>query len=345
MMGKMSYEVISRSERFLDKKPYISVIVLDYVQHDYSHMAIRSVLQQSIESDEFEVIVLTDSNNPAFYETLCTSSLNYQVAYTGRIGIGRSILIGVKIARGEVVCLLDNDDEWRSDRLKIIADIFQKDSSLGFIKNEIKPISKAYGRRTSLSFYLRMNVPKRTSGRIYQLDDSTSRRIIGKSLTHNSSSMSIRRDIILNDNDRLHELSALPDSYLFFLATTTGTKVVFLDVPLTLYRPRDDSASSRNFIHSPSLPSIHRLQRLKHIEIFNGRINSNSPEFVRNLFFLFCITTELLLCIKERNKTRLSFSQILRAAKLSVKYRAHQILLSILFYYAQRLTALLSSPD
>ena len=337
MMDDSRYEVLSFSPSYPIKKPSLSILLLDYIQHDFSTLALNSVINQDLSYEDFELIILTDERDNEVLSTVSLSRLNYMAIFTDLVSVGESLAIGAKVARGKIICPLDNDDEWTRGRLRIISQTFKAIPGLVFLKNEIQPIGNMARSSSRLSFYLRMNVPFRATGDMYELNDHTPRRIFGRSLSHNSSSMSIRKELLLADLNDISLIRAFPDSYLLFLSASSGGRLFFLDEQLTLYRPRSDSLSSRGFRTDSSGSSLHAAQRKQHLDAFKKKLTDCKSTRILDLFFMFEIVSAILLTINGYTKERISISQMIRFLRISIDYGAHQFLFSVALYFLYRL--------
>lgn len=104
-------------------KPLVSVIIHSYNRFDFLINAINSVKKQSL--NDLEIILLNDeSTDNRYYQNLLGSSIqqidikrNQNLRWTG----SRQSLInvGVDIAKGKYIALLDDDDIWLEKKLEI----------------------------------------------------------------------------------------------------------------------------------------------------------------------------------------------------------------------------------
>jgi hypothetical protein len=98
--------------------PTFSVIIPTYGRPVFLDAALRSILEQSI--DSFEVIVVDDASpEPVDVQT---SSKVRLVRLEVNGGAAQARNIGARAARGEVLTFLDDDDTWSVDRLSMAAE-------------------------------------------------------------------------------------------------------------------------------------------------------------------------------------------------------------------------------
>lgn len=109
-----------------EKTPYISVIITAYNVEKYIGRCIRSVLHQSLNRDEYEVIVMNDASNDRtrfaleiFEKDICL------INNEKRLGLPKSLNKVIRKARGNFVVRLDGDDYVNYDYLKILSMFLQ----------------------------------------------------------------------------------------------------------------------------------------------------------------------------------------------------------------------------
>ena len=101
------------------RSPLISVVVPTADRPQLVLRAVRSALAQSLR--EIEVLVVVDGRDPATTGALAgvTDPRLRVLELAERQGVGEARNAGVDAARGDWVALLDDDDEWRPDKLAL----------------------------------------------------------------------------------------------------------------------------------------------------------------------------------------------------------------------------------
>jgi len=94
---------------------YISVIVIAYNRRKYLLQAVRSALQQTLPKDLYEVIVVKNFRD----ETIDRRLEEWGVAniYSDDTSQGGKIREALEVARGEVISVLEDDDEFLPEKL------------------------------------------------------------------------------------------------------------------------------------------------------------------------------------------------------------------------------------
>ena len=90
----------------------ISVLILAYNRKDFVCDALNSVLNQTINSDYYEIFVLTNFNDSHLAQMINSHSGNPRIKHIvlGDQSIGFYILKGLECSSGEIITFLDDDD-------------------------------------------------------------------------------------------------------------------------------------------------------------------------------------------------------------------------------------------
>lgn len=96
--------------------PEVSVIIPTFNRADLLAQAIDSVLSQSY--TDFELIVVDDGSTDATQALLSRYRRRIRYLFQENRGVSAARNLGIKVARGRYICLLDSDDLWLRDKLK-----------------------------------------------------------------------------------------------------------------------------------------------------------------------------------------------------------------------------------
>ena len=118
----------------MKKKKFVSIIVTTFNSRKFIIKVIKSILNQTYQN--FEIIFVDDCSNDGTYEqlkkikkktrkkiTLLKTNKNY-----GSPSVARNL--GIKKAKGDLICLLDPDDRWEKDKLEIQANAFSNKNTI-----------------------------------------------------------------------------------------------------------------------------------------------------------------------------------------------------------------------
>jgi len=106
----------------MSKHPLISVLITAYNVERYIGRCLRSILNQSIPREEYEVIVVNDASTD---RTLFALELFKEdirlINNTERLGLPKSLNKGIRSALGQFIVRLDGDDYVNYEFLKILS--------------------------------------------------------------------------------------------------------------------------------------------------------------------------------------------------------------------------------
>ena len=199
--------------------PLISVVITAYRRRHFLRSAVESVLQQSLDRRKYQVIVVKDFSDPELDRWLDSEEILTITQANPRVG--GMLAAGVSAAVGDVVCFLDDDDRFKPEKLERVAEIFAADVHLGFVRNayeaideEGKPLLRwsGLGPPRSLSRELGRTARDRGLQPLISRENSFS----------NTSTMSIRRAILLNWLADLALVRGAQDTFLAVVALLSG---------------------------------------------------------------------------------------------------------------------------
>lgn len=111
-------------------KSKISVIIPTYNRSNRISRAIRSVLAQTFK--DFEIIIVDDASNDNTEEIVKAfndARIKY-IRHQKNCGAAASRNTGIKMAKGDFIAFLDDDDEWIPEKLEKQIKIFQENESI-----------------------------------------------------------------------------------------------------------------------------------------------------------------------------------------------------------------------
>jgi glycosyltransferase involved in cell wall biosynthesis len=114
----------------------VTVVVTCYNLERYVGAAIESVLAQDC-AEAPEVIVVDDCSTDQSERVI----RSYPVRYVRTVRNGGSLLAmlaGVESASNDIVCLLDGDDVWRSDKIRKVGESFASAKSVAFVTHDLR---------------------------------------------------------------------------------------------------------------------------------------------------------------------------------------------------------------
>ena len=246
--------------------PYISVIITVYNRTQYVDEAINSVLNQTLNRDKYEIIVVTNVD--------LSGREGVKIIKSNERWLGPKIAEGILNARGEVICLLEDDDLFLSNKLEVVYNAFKRNNNLGLFKHP-----------TIFRNYLGEEfTPLTLKKPLYVLNSTLNKKIIKEILKlgigWNNSTLCFNKNILLEHKDCLKKIKLSVDSlgYLFL----SKSDVMIWDFPLSIYR-----------IHKSHVHLFHEANIKQLVE--RNKIFYNDYIFIND-----CINNEIVRSLMNR---------------------------------------------
>ena len=227
--------------------PEIAVIVGDYSRRRYLGGALRSLADQTLARERFEIIVTKNYQDVELDRVLAASGTT--VLFDEEPRIGRWLRRAVNASRAPLVTFLDDDDEFEPERLARIIEVFRRHSDLGFYRNRVTVID-ADGRRVPPDRWdpLMTDADLDAVGALYlaandrhKLFELTTQRAHA---SFNSSTMALRRELLAGELGDAFERTQLPDHFLLLSAVLAERALFLDDRRLTRYRLHPGNVST-----------------------------------------------------------------------------------------------------
>lgn len=109
-----------------------SIIIPNYNEEKYIERCLKSVFEQTIDSSNYEVIVIDDGSTDTSVEII--ERYNVKLLKSNRLGAGGARNKGMDIANGEYIILLDADDYLYNDDVLEKLDKKLKNEDIVFVK-------------------------------------------------------------------------------------------------------------------------------------------------------------------------------------------------------------------
>ena len=242
--------------------PLITVLVTAHKRRQYIRKALDSVRAQDIDRSEYEVIVV--SNFEGRYEGLS----NLRWIAVDEEGLSPKIAVGFEEARGEIVSILEDDDRWLPDKLRLVRDLMRREradflhnSKIRTYDDRVLPPDEQVDLR-NCSFSARVG-PGFSGAGLHKFPRLWS-------CVYNNSAISLRRDFVLQDQGLVRFLRAYNDTpgvdWLLTLYAFERGVALHVPEPLTLL-------NTHNYFDGLSLPPEASIAgairaRRSHLKVF-----------------------------------------------------------------------------
>ncbi|MDE1820495.1 MAG: glycosyltransferase family 2 protein [Euryarchaeota archaeon] len=221
--------------------PVITVLITAYNRIPFVARALESACAQSLDPELFEILVV--SNRKEHSEVAREARTRHpqseiSVALMEDPPLGEQLALGFELARGRVVSLLNDDDEWRPQKLARVASAFTSNPSLayfkdgtGFIDHDGRELNHrpGPGSRTKRRVSSGLIIDSRDPGAIRAT-------LRWNPIDFNDSSISVARDVVLGALPEMRSIRTNEDTFLFYVCAVSGRPLEVTDDPLTMYR-------------------------------------------------------------------------------------------------------------
>lgn len=295
-----------------DLKLTASIIVLAYKRTSFIMDAVKSVSSNGLIESKLEVIVAKSFIDTEIENALI--GLNCKVIHFDSHIIGRRFLEAMKVATGEIIFLLDDDDIFLQNKIQCHLEFYEKYPEVNYIENGFIPIDvtgqqlttsirkRARSIRASENDVLILSGPYNPFDIVYAN--------IGLGMGFNSSRVSFRRKAILPYIDYLANIEINLDTGLFFVAFYFLDKIIDDKRELTGYRIHSSNISSHSVNQRKPSETIDAVMKYASFtdSFYRQTIEYFDPLIKDPLFVSFCRsfeeTTSLYLSIMRRSNRR-----------------------------------------
>jgi len=114
-------------------KQFASVLIDTYNHERFIEQAIVSALEQDFPASEREVIVVDDGSTDRTPEIVRKFEPHVRLLRKENGGQASAFNVGIPECRGEIIAFLDGDDWWMREKLRRVAEVMAKESSVGMV--------------------------------------------------------------------------------------------------------------------------------------------------------------------------------------------------------------------
>jgi glycosyltransferase involved in cell wall biosynthesis len=205
----------------------VTVLIDTYNHERFIERAITSVLEQDMPMDDVEILIVDDGSTDRTPELIRRFEPRVQLLRKSNGGQGSAFNFGFAHARGEIIAMLDGDDWWEREKLRLVLEAFRTNPEVGAIGNGLYEVD-ANGQR------LYVNKPDRSYRLFFHTLDDGSR--FSQLMSYmGTSRLALRRSVLDKILPVPEELFIEADEYLAILAVAISGGLL-LDQPLTNYR-------------------------------------------------------------------------------------------------------------
>lgn len=248
-----------------------SIIIPVYDRIDYVRKAVDSCLNQEYLRENIEIIVVKNVFDNDLDEWLKQRSVLF--INSDKVSLVDKVIEGIKISQGDIICLLEDDDEFVYNKLETLNEYYKEFPSIACIHNNF-----SYKEETGYKinkFYLRHR--KKLERVIWLKEEKEKLSLISnRDIYHNLSCWSFRRDCAFTLLKDMAGLIYDIDFLLYIEVIEQQKEMAILPERLTVYR-RHKSASRINIDDRKIInlfeSSIFSLQTIEN-KLSNGKLKN-----------------------------------------------------------------------
>lgn len=270
--------------------PDISVIITAFNRKNYVDQAINSLLNQTLDPSRYELIIVSNFEIPIKLEKKYNYITIVKNTNEERLNL---MIYGIKEARGNILCFLDDDDLYSNIKLEKILDLFSKNDKLGYVHNAVFLIDEKGERITSNKIKNLYKQPRNSHYIPYGTIKKNIKKLTNYNGLVNLSAISIRGSIIdKNTLDYFEELPGNTDEMIFDELLHSGFDLLMTKDVLSYYRIHKENNSK------PKTPEqiIYYTKRLhKSTEMLNRLLENTEFSSYGNIKLKYWVYKEQLL--------------------------------------------------
>ena len=222
-------------------EPYISVIITAFNRKEYLIKAVRSVLDQTLSREHFEIIVtknFVDIEIDKFLQESQVRVINDPVE-----GLGKRIASALRETKGDIISFLEDDDLFQSNKLQEVIREFSRNPKLGFFHDAYLNMDFEGNHLTKSMLPNTKSILVFNGGNLTCRDILLMHRLSGAG--HNSC-ISIRRTLVFSHIEKLKLIKGAVDAFLFYLSIQSDYQIIISPQVMTIYRVHNSVGVSTN---------------------------------------------------------------------------------------------------
>lgn len=281
---------------------YISVIIAAHKRKNFIKLALKSVLNQTLEKTKYEIIIVKD-----FYSEIDSDlkRLKVKTLFINGEKLGPKLAAGVKEAKGEIICFLDDDDLFTSNKLQHVYNIFKGDNRLGYYKNNFVVIDEKGTLYKDAKVEIKNReaidkIKKMYVERVEEVKDLNKMRNIG--FENLPSCISVRKRILSKNIKYLEHLDLEQDWFSFYAALASKVAFFYDNAKLTKYRVHSLNTSKLSTVDDRVRFNRRCINTLKTIYMMLKNSKNIDEFIISNEKFDMSLASLSLAILEKRSK-------------------------------------------
>jgi len=210
--------------------PEISILIVAHERREYLRRAVDSARNQLDPGVSFEVVVVTDFDEPWFESLPGPPKIRFIRIGTGRVG--ELLAEGIANCLGRLIFFLDDDDSFLPGKLRYTYRLFREHPNLVYAHNRYRartdggsPVHSPFRRG------YRRNLELPGAGQL----ERSMRAVAANSMVTNLSCVTVTTSLVKDRLEAIRRIDGSTDYLFFYLAIASRGQVRFDSTPLTNY--------------------------------------------------------------------------------------------------------------
>jgi len=246
-------------------KPFISVVIIAYNRKQFIKEAINSVLNQTLNKELYEIIVVKNFEDRKIDNYINKNKIkNIYLNTSIAKSIGYKMAEGIKKARGDVICFLEDDDTFCRGKLAYVYKTFNSLKSVGYLHNNIYIVNENGN-------VLRGNLNKYYKNKDIIIDENQKDPINLLRLEYNNSffnlsSIQIRKNCLedyIIKLKRYRDYGIGMDLFIYALALNSNYKLYLSNKKLTRYMVHNSTSISLTGTYDSFVKRVVQINKIQ----------------------------------------------------------------------------------
>ncbi len=255
--------------------PSVSVLVSSYNYRDHVVQAVQSALTQTVEP--LEIVVVDDGSTDGSWELLQATFASHRKVRLLRQPNGGQMsawTAGVRMLRGDVVALLDSDDEWRPNYLQRMLEVYRDQPSVDYVYCNVEK----FGARQGPMLTKRRDRHDRDLG-LSRLLGAFVQRWQGVASSGNTLRRPLLEQILSLPPEQAAQWRTRPDDCLFYGSDILGAHKFY--VAECLARHREHASNALHEFQDSTVKMAHYAHRKERMLLHYRQLAGCTPDWLK----------------------------------------------------------------
>ncbi len=215
---------------------YSSIVIFDFKRPDFIHKAVDFLIKEIYGTDS-EIVLLKSYRDSELEKFLNDNNIKY-TDLMEKNKQSDYIKAACKIASGEVLIFMDDDDIFYPGKIKYVSELFNNNINLGYYHNNFDTINESENITVNRNYktpeFETLYIDNNSKPEFFKKNKNL-RLMLKIRPDFNSSSIAVRRSLLSGYHEN-YDFNVRPDSFIFALALISSMDIMLDNKILTHYR-------------------------------------------------------------------------------------------------------------